>query len=215
MRLRVLKSLLLAVVLAWPPSAWADSFLFNFNVPTGQLGNSHTYSNNGVTITAYGFSEPLKPTKLFGKNDGGDEFGIGIKGAKDNEISTTNFVQLDLEPIWALPAMSISSSMSIGSVQDGESWNIYGSNTLGTLGTLLIDGGTTDYPGTFALPGSASTYRYIGVQAKAYNVLVSTFAADARPPQELPEPGSIILLGTGLAGMPFMIRRRRAASTRG
>ena len=119
----------------------SGTLTWNFNSPLNTLGTSQTYTINGVTITAYGFNNgsPLgTPTALYGKNDAGDEHGVGIASDSEHEINSTNFVQVDLQNL--INSGATNAQMSVGSVQVGppqESYNVYGSNTLGSLGTLL------------------------------------------------------------------------------
>jgi hypothetical protein len=139
---------------------------WNLNMPNGTLGTSQTYTVNGVTITAYGFNNgnPGTPTALYGKNDGGDETGLGINSNVNHEIDINHFVQLDLNQVIAAGATS--GTMSIGSMQAGEPANVYGSNTLGVIGTLLMTVPVTLDNTPFAIPGFP-TYRYISVRASA------------------------------------------------
>src|SRR5215831_19302245 len=119
-------------------SAKAD-LIYNFSNPTGVLGTSQNYTSNGIVITAYGFSNGGGALHLFGKNDGGGEIGLGISQADHDEIQTTNFIQLKLTNVFSLPHVD-ALTIELGSVQSGESYNIYGSNTKGSLGTLLLHG---------------------------------------------------------------------------
>src|SRR5579862_7891526 len=112
-----LNALPLGFMLGFAPSIWATPFIYNFDNPTGTLGVSQTYTDNGVTLTAYGYNQGIG-TKLFGKNDGGDENGLGLFGTSDHEITSNGFVQLDMLNLWLLTPTSI--SLSIGSVQDDE-----------------------------------------------------------------------------------------------
>ncbi len=137
---------------------------WNFNSPIGNLGNSHAFTVNGLTITAYGFNNgnPGSPTALYGKNDAGDEHGIGIASDGDHEIDIKHFVQLDMSQLEA--AGWTGAQMSIGSMQTGEPAKVFGSATLGSIGTYLGTIATTQDDKLFTMPGFP-TYKYISVQA--------------------------------------------------
>src|SRR5690242_8873635 len=87
--------LLAAMLLATLPAS-ADNLSYIFNSPSGALGVSQQYTINGITLTAYGFDNSGHPINLYGKNDGGDEIGLGVDRAPNHEIQTYNFVQLDV-----------------------------------------------------------------------------------------------------------------------
>ena len=136
--------------------------IVSLNTPSGTLPASQTYNIAGVPITAYGFANDGTPKALFGKNQGGTESGLGISGSNSaNEITSANFVQLDLRNLITSNATGV--SLLVNSVQSGEAYNVYGSNTLGSIGTLL-GGNRTLGNSFFAMPGFP-TYRYISVRA--------------------------------------------------
>lgn len=193
-------SILAGALFLFATPAWSAVLLYNFNSPTGNLGNTEVYTSNGVAVTAYGYLGG-HTADLFGKNNGGDEVGVGIAGQSDNEIGTNSFIQLDLAQFWASNPSNV--SMSIGSVQSGESWRIFGSNTLGTLGTLK-QSGTTDYPNSFILNSILGSYRYLGVQSGSGDVLISTLSGVSTP-----EPATLLILGSGLALASMCKRRSR------
>ncbi len=184
--------------------ASAVDLSYNFDNPTGNLGNTHIYTNNGVAITAYGFNiSPSHTLDLYGKADGGDENGLGLNIDPDHEIGVTNFVQLNMSNVWATHPTSL--TMSIGSVQAGEGWSLYSSNVLGSLGTLLFSG-TTDSPNTFPISPIPNGNQYLSVTASSHNVLITTLSTKGQV--GVPEPTTMVILGSSLA-MAAMRKRQR------
>jgi PEP-CTERM motif len=196
---KTFKTLLSGCVLAIAPCAWASTS-YVFNSPTGTLGTSQAYVSNGITITAYGYNAGAS-VDLFGKNDTGDEKGLGLNGTSDSEILTTDFVQLDLTNLLATHPGTITVSMN--SVQSGEGWNIYASKTLGTLGTFLQTGTTEGVVTLNALPSGDD---FISVQASSGNILISTLATQG---SSVPEPSTAAILGLGLLALGSIARRVR------
>jgi len=143
---------------------------WSFTSPVGTLGTSQAYTVGGVTINAYGYTTSGKATALYAKVQSGDEFGLGISGTSGNEIDTAHFVQLDLSA--AIAAGATNAQMTVNSVQCGESYSLYGSNTLGSLGTLLKGSLTADN-NAFAIPNFPN-YKYVSVIANSGNVLVAS-----------------------------------------
>ncbi len=109
---------------------------WDFNLPTGNVGTTQTYTVNGIAITAYGYTNSGNATQLYGvASSSGDQLGLGIASVSGHQIDVNNFVQLDLGNVIAKGATN--GQIIVGSVQPGDSYNIYGSNTLGSIGVLL------------------------------------------------------------------------------
>ncbi len=162
-----------ATALSSCSTSCGGSVTWSFEAPVGNLGTSQAYTVNGLTITAYGYSgagTTGTATALFAKDDGGDEYGLGISGESDSEIDTSHFITLDLSAIIAAGASN--AQIMIGSIQSGEGFNLYGSNTLGSIGTLLTTGGSSMDNVSFAIP-QFGTYKYISVRASAVDVLIN------------------------------------------
>ena len=178
---------------------------WDFSSPLGVLGTSQTYTVNGLTVTAYGFTNGGAATKLYGKQDGGDENGVGLSfyGNTDHEIDTTHFVQLDLQNV--ISSGATSAQMKVGSVQSGESYNIYGSNSLGTIGTKLAGPLTADDT-YFDVPNYGS-YRYVSVRAASKDVLLEVLSAVLPPGCTIVvNPNQLHLScpnGSGKVGAPY------------
>lgn len=186
----------------------ADTVTFDFASPTGKLGTSQVYISDGETLTAYGFQigkhNKTTPTDLYGKQSGPDESGLGINydPGKDHEISPQTFVQLDISGL-----SSSTIGLEIGSVQAGEGFAVYGSNTLGGLGTWISSGGhkldgvlfTNNYAG----------YQFLDITATRNNVVLGELTTSTSP---TPEPATLGMLGGGLLLLGGMrLRKRRAA----
>ncbi|MDQ2824371.1 MAG: hypothetical protein M3R29_02880 [Verrucomicrobiota bacterium] len=212
---RLVKSTLLLLCCSFAfaaSSAWATLVTWSLN-PTGvnaNVGSSSADFTVGIyTITARGYDSPSTPHELYFKNLGAGERGLGLVGTVNNELQVNplNFIQLDLTSILALGFTN--GQISVGSVQSGESFSLYGSNTLGLLGTKL---NVTPYGSTFdeqliSVP-SFGTYKFISVVAAAVDVLPVMFQATIVP---IPEAASVIpVLCLVVAATALEIRRRRA-----
>ena len=195
-----------ATVVTWNlnPSALDQS--------VGSSSNSYTVSGN--TITAYGYDNnggTGVAHELFYKNAGADEIGLGLVGTLHNELQVSNgnplqFIQLDLTSV--LSAGFFNGQLSVGSVQSGELFDLYGSNALGVLGTKL---NSTSYDSSqddqFVSVPSFGTYKFISVVSAAADVLPVAFQAEITP---VPEATSILPTAfLAIVVTAFEARRRR------
>ena len=202
-------------------SAWATLVTWNLN-PSGTNAdlatNSQSYTVSGFTITARGYDNSGgigSPHNLHFKNLGPSERGLGITGTADFELQVNgagvplHFIQLDLTSI--LSQGFTNGQIEVGSIQAGESWNLYGSNTLGSLGVKLNStafGSSTDE--TFVNVPNFGQYSYISVVTATGDVLPVAFQATFTP---IPEAASVIpVLCLITVATAIEIRRRRRVS---
>ena len=193
--------------------AFGTTISITFNSITGDLGvTSQSYSNGGTTVTAYGYVSG-SPHNLFGKNDGGDEVGLGLTGQPNNEITATDFIQLDIRQLAAHGFNT--AALFVGSTQGtDEPWDLYASNTLGSLGAIKITSNTTDYPNGVDI-SSLLGFKYIALTANpggigGQNVLLGAITANG--PSRVPDSGSSVeILSIGMVALLlFRLKMRRA-----
>ena len=105
---------------------------------------------------------------------GSCESGLGVFGfngyVRMNEIDTNHFIQFDF---YNITSKYNSISFTIGSTQLGEGYQLYGSDSAGTLGTLFY---TSEWDPTGTCPEEfpvtfETQYRYVSVTAFDVGVL--------------------------------------------
>src|SRR3984893_2811319 len=216
---RLLKTALLVACFAFAASpAWATLVTWSLN-PGGlnaDVGSSsQDFTVSGYTMTARGYDNSGgvgTAHQLFFANAGSDEIGLGLAGTLHHELQVDgsgnplNFMQLDIRSI--LLQSFTNGKIEIGSIQSGESFNLYGSNALGTLGTKL---NSTPYGSAFddqfvSVP-SFGTYQFISVVAATLDVLPVAFQAMIVP---VPEAASLVpAVCLVIVATAFEARRRR------
>jgi hypothetical protein len=185
------------------------------NAPVG--GSSHTFTNSGFSITAYGFDNNAgigTPHDLYYKNlapiDGAVESGLGLVNTPGNELQANlHFIQFDFTA--ALVAGMFNGQLSVGSIQAGESFTIFGSNTLGTLGTQVSGVFDSSFDNQFVSIPNFGQFNYYSVVALSDDVLPVAIRADV---PAVPEVNSLIPIATlvGILGAAGLYRRRRSAA---
>jgi hypothetical protein len=185
------------------------------NAPVGS--SSHTFTSSGVSITAYGFDNNNgfgTAHELFYKHEnligGAVEEGLGLTNTSHNELQPTlNFIQFDFTA--ALAAGMLSGELSVGSVQAGESFAIYGSNTLGTLGTQLTPAFGSAFDNQYIPLPDFGEFLYYSVVAITDDVLPVSIRGEFAPVPEV----SAMLPAFALLLLAFAVdvRRRRRNAT--
>jgi hypothetical protein len=182
---KVFCALLLTTFMAgssWAAIVWELNPAPRQNAPVGS--SSQTYTTSGFSITAYGFDNHSgigTPHELFYKNqadiDGAVEFGLGLTNVKSNELQPgLHFIQFDFTAM--LAAGMLNGQISVGSVQQGESFAFYGSNTLGTLGTQVTGSLGSAFDNQFVSIPNFGQFNYYSVVALVDDVLPVAVRAD-------------------------------------
>ena len=104
------------------------AFTWTFTGSDTSLGTTSVFTNNGVSITASGYKTNGTTENLYGKDNGGNENGLGLvlDPTGDDEIyytsniATTDFIQLNLTNVIAAGITNLQFAMN--SVTSGESW---------------------------------------------------------------------------------------------
>jgi hypothetical protein len=220
---RSIKAALCTVALALG-SAHAALVTWDLNPSNanGAVGSSsYTFNSNGFAVTAYGFdrvSGPDTAHDLWFKNEGVDH-GLGVTGTPHNELQVgpngpLQYIQFDLTSILSLGFTD--GQLKVSSVDTGEAFDIYGSNSLGQLGTKIsaLGGpyGEQDN-NTFVNIPNFGSFKFISVVAAMNDVLPWAFAANM---PAIPEVGGSTLAVVLLAffGVVMATRKIGAKSNR-
>jgi hypothetical protein len=173
---------------SWGAIVW-DLNPSNQNAPVGS--SSRTYTVSGFSITAYGFDNHSgigTAHELYYKSvmeiGGAVERGLGLVGTPNNELQVgLHFIQFDFTAM--LAAGMLHGQISVGSVQQGESFAIFGSNTLGTLGTQVGGVYGSAFDNQYVPIEGFGQFHYYSVVSMEDDVLPVSIQADLPPVPEM------------------------------
>ncbi len=193
------------------------------NPAAGAIGTSQNYTANGTTITAYGFASIASGTmgsavNLYEKftNNNPTETGLGLKGTLNNEIVAPDLIAIDFSNARSAPNGGYTQfSFDVGSATNGETWELYGSNTSVTKGYTALFTGTTQ--GDITLSGALASYdkyKYyaLGMANPSPNNVLLVSIDGVAPPSgvgSVPEPSTWAMIILGFFGIGFVAYRQK------
>lgn len=202
-------ALLIAALTVGAGANAATPISFNFGSAPGNIGPTHIYTDvggSGLQIIASGFDASNTATNLYGKNDGGDEVGVGLANdpSGQHEIHYgSGYVQLDVQD---LLGKVTDVQFGTNSTTQLEQWSVFGSNSAHSYAGGALLSGTSE--GLHNLP-SFGTYRYYDFVSTSIsggqNFLVASLSGIAA----VPEPASWAMMLIGLGVIGTSMRRRK------
>lgn len=204
--LAALATIAVAFVLA-VPAAHADAFDFTSQGWTANtnLGSPVTItSGGGLTIDVSAWMNPSNASAdVFFKSAGVGETGLGVAGDQlgNNEISSNDYLSFDMSDLVANGLYS--ATFEIGSLQTGESFFVCTSSTADSLGNCVgptVGDGSNNGITSINVTWTAND-PFVHIIGGQNDVLVASGI-------EVPEAGTLALLGIGLLSIVGPIRRR-------
>lgn len=203
-----------AVVVTW------DFNPGNQNADVGSATN--TYTQSGYNLTVRGYDNVAGADTLHelhykneAPHDGAFERGLGLVGTPSNEFGLdaaggpANYLQLDLRSI--LSQGFTNGMIQVASLQVGEGYALFGSNSMGQLGTQLAGTYTgLGFDNQFVAIPNFGTYQFISVAAVSGRILPVAFQASITPIPEMSVLFPIVGLLVAVSSTQIL-RRRRAA----
>lgn len=185
------------------------------------IGSVCTDTSSGGTHFSGYFSLDMESAKIIETDTHAyfialTQFSITVDGMQDPSINQTSTGRIDVWNDHPSLGDRVEFTSSIGGEQiflDGEYWEPYNVNLLfryASTDTL----GSTDLPQTFDLLNyplidsiSHGSWAYRSLDDQS-SVKVQFFKLDSITPVSVPEPGTLLLLGSGLAGI-LLLRKKR------
>lgn len=216
------KFLLFGCIAALSTSSALSAFVTWELNPNGLEQNAGSavidYTVSGNTITARGFTNTPgfgTALELYYKQEGpiagAGEHGLGIVGPPDHELQVNGdgtpaqFIQLDLRSILSLGFTG--GELSVGSIQTGESFRLFGSNAQGVLGTQLPGTWGSAFDEKFVAIPNFGAFQFVSIAALNADVLPVAFRATPVPEMNalLPIIGLLVAVSSAQ-----ILRRRRS-----
>ena len=178
---------LLAILLLFAAPVLADDIIvdYKFDGGRGNIGKIDVFALGPIVIVLSGFDGPFSFADMWEKNAGPGDTGIGLADNVHHEINSSEFVQVNLTGILLFHPQSV--GLTVGSLvrEEGESYDVWGSNTPGQRGVSL---GVNETMTDFTLPGD--TFPFISLSGHEGNVLLEDVTADFRSTVPTPEPST-------------------------
>jgi len=142
-----------------PQTGWGD-----------KGSNTSKYTSYGLPLNVYGFTTSGSPANLSTTSQwGGPVLGI-TDSSNTDQIDSGHFVQIDISSLNAAGASGLTICMS--QLQAGSTYDVYGSNTKGSLGTLLAGNVEAGLPRPASIPNTSS-YKYICIKGHTQSCAIA------------------------------------------
>jgi hypothetical protein len=147
---------------------------------TGTKSVSVIYSSNGLSLPVYGYSTSNQPIPLYVVSFNPNAF-LGISDSNWDQLDSSNYVQFDIGTHIANGATGL--SFVIASQSNTTTFDIYGSNTQGSMGTKLVNEAKISswngmyYTGSASVP-NFNSYRYISIYIPCGAALIQSLSVN-------------------------------------
>jgi hypothetical protein len=109
-------------------------YTYTFETASADLGESHSYGTAPYAITVYGYDGTSTNSLNTPAELSETTSGLGLAGSH-SLVTTSDFVTVDFADPETLNGAT--ADFEVGDLSSGEGWELFGSDTLGELGTPI------------------------------------------------------------------------------